>query len=237
MRAVNSVLIVLLACPWPVAAAGMDLTPYSARYEVRRSGFKAERTVQLRRGDGSGEYLYESRNKAKGALSVLVSREAVETGRFLVTDSGLKPLRYQFEDGTKGSEDDIDIVFDWSANTATVDYENETTELAVEPGTLDPITVQLVIGSDIEAGVSDPKHSVVEKNRLRTFIYRKLGAETITTKAGEFETLQYEVTKEGSRRSTVSWVAPALQYLPVRIHRLKDGKADTTMELVEFDGF
>ncbi len=66
--------------------------------------------------------------------------------------------------------------------------------------------------------------TVVENGKLREYFARLLGHEALSGPDGPLETLVFEHQRNGSRRATTFWLAPSLDYLPVRIEQRKDDK-------------
>lgn len=119
------------------------------------------------------------------------------------------------------------------------DEGEETDESVTGPGAggeiLDRMTEQLAVMRDLADGGIDEPYRIVERNELRTIRYEKLGEERVETGAGVFDTVKYRRRREGSRRSSVIWFAPELQYFPVQIEQYKEDDRQATARLDEYE--
>jgi hypothetical protein len=70
--------------------------------------------------------------------------------------------------------------------------------------------------------------------KLRVYRYVDEGAATLDTSLGRIETVVWSSSREGSDRSTRSWHAPALGFVPVQIINYRDGRAQSVFRIVEF---
>ncbi len=66
-------------------------------------------------------------------------------------------------------------------------------------------------------------YKVVSRGKLQDYRFRKLGKETITVPAGEYECEKVEVVHQGGERQTTLWLAPKLGYAIVQVRHKEDG--------------
>ena len=72
---------------------------------------------------------------------------------------------------------------------------------------------------------------MIDSDNIRQTEVRVERRESVTTPAGSFETLVYTNSRPGGQRVTRMWLAPSLQYLPVRMEQLRRGKLAFSMQL------
>ncbi len=167
------------------------------------------------------------------AFSPLMSRRVSSEGE--ITPEGLQPRRYDEETRVVLRDPRRQVIF------------------------LDPDRVRLPDGSELPrpAGVQDSASQFVQltwlftmrpellqpgvtiemplalPRRLQTWTYEVLGSETLATPAGEVPTLHVKprrAPRPGGDLTAEIWVAPSLQYLPVRILIRQD--AETFLDLL-----
>jgi len=80
---------------------------------------------------------------------------------------------------------------------------------------------------------TDIKIQVVNKNKLKTYVLSKVKQEQIKTADTSFDTIKLSEAKQRQPVSTRFWLAPELNYLPVKIER-KEKKDTFTMTLSRF---
>lgn len=218
----------------PMAAQAHTAAPdeWTATYRVLRGNSTiGEATFRLESVDGSGTMLLESRTSAKGIAKLLRSREVVESSTF-VAGQTLRPLAYRFEDGTRKGKKNMHIDFDFSQSKATSLYQGDSYALPLEPGTLDRLLVILVMMRHAAQNTVAQAYRVADKREVKTYYLEGPTEEALQTPAGQFDTLQYRRLREGSSRAMEIWLAPRLDYLPVRMRHLKDGKETARLELI-----
>src|SRR6185312_620790 len=128
--------------------------------------------------------------------------------------SGTRPIEWRLDDGKSGNEDDGELHFDWSRDRVTGVVEGKPVELTPEPGTI----------------------PLIDDNRIKRYVYTKKEAATVDSALGKIETVIYESTREGgSSRTSRFWMAPSLEFLPVRAEQVRKGKVETVMVLQKLE--
>ena len=208
------------------------LRPYKARYQASYRGISGgEIENGLRRGTAPGEWIYESRAYPNLLGSVAVSSKARERGVMQVTAEGVRPLGFEFDDGTDAAKD-VRITYDWPAGRARGTTRGEPFEIELQPGTQDTASVQAAMIIELLAGRSPAGFPILTGRRLREYRYWYDGKATVMTPFGQFEAVVWANQRDGSTRITKVWHAPALGYVPVQAIQYRKGQAETQMKLV-----
>lgn len=209
------------------------LQPYKARYQVTYRGLNGGQIESsLSRGDAPGQWLYETRAYPSLLGRVAVSPRARERSVMQVTPTGVRPLTFDFNDGSDSSRKDVRFKFDWSAGRVRGEAEGVPFDLAVQPGTQDTASVQAAMILELLAGRSPGGFPILTGSKLREYRYWPEGKATVTTPFGQFETVVWANQRDGSSRVTKVWHAPALGYVPVQAIQYRKGQAETQMKLV-----
>jgi len=117
----------------------------------------------------------------------------------------------------------VRIRFDWERGSARIATPADAWTLAVRPTTLDKLVYTLVLMRDLGRGAERLAYDIADGGKLKRYVFRVEGRESIETGLGRLETLRLR-REHRSARETTLWSAPALGYLPVRIdHRERDG--------------
>ena len=119
----------------------------------------------------------------------------------------------------------VDAAFNWKSKTLawTRRGESDTASLAEEP-VLDRLSVSLAVMSALRKGETEVEFLVFDSGRLKNVIFTVSGEEQLETSLGTLDTLRVERNNaKGSSRTTVTWFAPSLDYMPVKIEQLKRG--------------
>jgi hypothetical protein len=215
--------------------ADAGLQPYRARYQVNYRGLSGGQIESsLSRGSVAGQWLYETRAYPSMLARVAVSPQARERGVMQVTAEGVRPLTFDFNDGSEGSQKDVRFAFDWTAGRVRGEAQGAPFDLAVKPGTQDTASVQAAMILDLLAGRQPKGFPILTGSKLRDYRYWPEGRATIVTPYGQFETVIWANQRSGSTRLTKVWHAPTLGYVPVQAIQYRKGQAETQMKLVDF---
>ncbi len=213
-----------LASAAPRAADG-GLTPFIAEYEVRYGNLTVGTSrTELARGAEERSWIIESQSNARGFARIIASGTLTQRSRFDADASGLRPLSYRFDDGTKRTGHDVTLEFDWRSGRVTGVAEDEPVSIAVEPGLQDAASIQALVTFRLRAGVDPGTIPMIEKDRIKRYRYTLVRRERLKTAIGEYDTVVYRSTRDGSNRETLSWYAPALGYALLRAEQHRDGE-------------
>jgi hypothetical protein len=206
--------------------------PFSATYAVTYRGIGAGTiTFDFARDDASGRYIYETHASPTALARLFVSKAAMERSVMEIDDAGTRPIEWRLDDGKSGKEDDGELRFDWSRNTVTGVVEGETIELATEPNIQDRSSISIAVTTALLRGVEPGTIPLIDDNRIKRYAYTRKETATVDSALGKIDTVIYESTREGSNRTSRFWMAPSLEFLPVRAEQIRKGKVETVMVL------
>jgi len=227
MKAGMLLALVILATGSPAAASAADvrLSPFVAEYEVKYGNLSVGRShTELLRADAPGQWIIESRSSASGLAKLIASGTLVQRSSFQLDASGMRPLRYHFDDGTRRTGRDIALDFDWHAGRVTGLAEGSPVDVPVEPGLQDAASIQALVLFQLRSGAEPGTIAMIEKDRVKYYRYTLLRRERLATALGVFDTVVYRSARDGTGRETLLWYAPALGYVTVQAEQRRDGK-------------
>jgi hypothetical protein len=152
-----------------------------------------------------------------------------------LTAQGVRPLRYRADDGTSDTKRDISLEFDWSAGRARGTAEDKPVDVAIDPGVQDAMSIQLALLIDLLRGQKPQTYRLIDKDKIKEYVYTYQGEERLKTALGEVDTVIYTSQRAGSKRLTRTWYAPSLGYVAVRGEQVKDGKREWVMDIRTLD--
>ena len=212
------------------------LRPHTAVYRVAFKGIGAgDFELQLRALPAAGHYRYETIPHPALLARLLVSADSREVSEFQVGRHGVVPDSYHLDDG--GShKDDVRMRYDWERGRVTGTRGGHPLDLELGPGTQDVMSIRAAILYDLAAGKTTAEYPMIDQSEIKTFVYRAVGHETVSTPQGRYDTLVWVSARKGSDgrdKTWKYWYAPALGYLPVRAVQLEDGKPRLVFELAK----
>ncbi len=214
-------------------SATTRLEAYTARYAVSYRGLAGghiEASLAPASAPDTWQYATRAYPNVLGRLAI--SADARERSTMQISDEGVKPLEFEFTDGSAEGVKDIRVRFDWSAGQVSGVADGEAFSYEVEPGTQDTASVQAAMMVELSAGREPSGFPILAGGRLGQYRYWSEGAAKVTTPAGEYDTVIWASQRDGSSRVSRVWHAPALGFVPVQAIRYRKGKVELAMKLV-----
>lgn len=242
---------VLLALGLLAAAPAAQALPdeFRASYLASARGISLGRAEMELRRDDNGDYRYTSELRARGALALLYRHRVNEVSTGRISADGVLPDDYRYQ---RGDRDDR-IEFDYEQGEVTLRYKGGVDQERFEPGAVDPLATHLAIMHDLANGAEQMRYVLVQPRRIRVYQLEVTDRERIRTPEGRYDTLRVDVVgqlriREGDDVDLESadippldagdeisfWLAPELNYLPVRIRYVdeSDGAVEMNLERI-----
>lgn len=213
------------------ADSGAFPPEFTATYAAAYRGIEAGNlTFKLRREE-NGRYVYETQADPSFLARLVVSRNALERSEMVIDENGVRPLEWTLDDGKSGNKDDGRLSFDWDNGRVTGFAGGQKIDLPTEAGLQDRLSIQIEVTTSLLRGKEPGTIPLIDDDRVKRYTYRRTGTATLDTPLGSVETIIYESAREGSSRLSRFWMAPTLDYLPVRAEQIRKGKVETVMEI------
>jgi len=196
-----------------------ELKEFSARYEASTNGMAGSaRRFLTRLEDGR----YRLTNRVRAELLGQDVAQMEQSSELALLDGGPQPFNYSYQiSGISNTTKSISYF--WSDNVAVSSEDDELTEIAIDTGVQDPLSLQLALRLAVIAN-PDQEHysfSVIDGDEIEVQEYRKVGKEILDTPLGQIAALRLDrVRREGSNRSTSIWLAQDWDYLLARIEQV-----------------
>lgn len=222
----------------PASAGGNalpePLSTFEAEYRVTNGSIKLGTTVISLQPDKAGWH-YRSVTEATGLASLFVSGQAIESTRLEPSDGGLRPTVYNHT--APDDEDSVRVDFDWDARMASVRGATGTRTLDLGADTVDGFSATLTMIQRVARGDSNIRIDTIDdEGEHETLEFRRADTEPISVPFGTFAAIRVERVRKGGTRETISWLAPALDWVAVRVDQRKDGELIGRLELTGLKG-
>jgi hypothetical protein len=207
-----------LALLTSVASAAPDA--FQASYTVTAKGLDMGVMTASLRYNGN-DYTYQKLTKANGLAALLSGDTLTERSTGTKDGDALIPANYlnHHKNRRKDKKDEFSFVTPTQIKGI---FDGNAYELNVPKGTLDMATLELYL-MDALASNQPLNYPIVSRGKLQDYRFRKLGKETITVPAGEYECEKVEVVHNDTERQTTLWLAPKLHYAIVQVRHKEDG--------------
>jgi hypothetical protein len=115
--------------------------------------------------------------------------------------------------------------------------EEETTEYEIDENTQDELTILLTAGCALENGADSYKAKAAYGDEVDEHHFRVTKRETLDTPAGTVDTLVVKKQRdEDSKRRTLFWVAPELDYMVVRAKHIENPALFGELIMTDYEG-
>lgn len=208
-----------------VAAAAP--APFEADYTVSRNG-KAlgdMRSRLTRAGDATLVYrsVTEGRNGLAGLLGVRIEEES----HLGVDGNGLRSSAYRYRQAMVARKRERTLRIEADGRVTETDN-NRRWHYTASGAALDRHSVVLAIAARLREGVGEGvifDLPVADKGEVEPWRFLVSGRERIDTGKGSVDAIRIERVRKDSERKTVSWHAPEMDFLPVKIEQVEpDGE-------------
>ncbi|WP_020558119.1 DUF3108 domain-containing protein [Thiofilum flexile] len=209
-----------------------ELRSYQASYQVVKSGLTLG-TMNAQVNISGPNYTYTRQTQANGLAAVLSGDRLTEQAQGTIKGAQLLPKSYLYDHKNRRKERRDQFRFT-SPTAVAGQKDGSAYQLTVPAGTLDPSSMELKLMDDVAAN-RPLNYRVTEKGGLKNYQIQKLGNETISVPAGQFNTVKVQVARSGSERQTTFWLAPTLNYAPVKMLHNEEGDVIET-QLLNYNG-
>lgn len=209
--------------PAPAQAQANGLKPFRAEFSITWRGMAAGSTALTLEQLPDGRWAYSSESEARGLFRLAMPADLSSRSVFRLRDGRVVPDTFTTDDGARSSDKDQQLTFDWDAGRVSGIVERKRVDLPLEPGLLDTMSVQVALMNELLAGRKPERFVLIDKDRIKDYLYSTEGTQRLSTVVGEHETVIFRSSRPGSKKGTLFWCAPALGYLPLKVER-RDGK-------------
>lgn len=209
----------------PLCIPAQELPDFSANYLVKLNGIQAGELQQRLSTDINGTRQFTSVTQAKGIFAFFKPDLVEETSTWVMVDDKIQPVHYLYQ-RTGGKKDKyLQLDFDWKLQQLHIDDKKQPWSLDLELQTLDKLVYQLALMSDLTSNKQRYNYRIADGGKIKSYTIDFIAEEVIRTPLGKIKTIKLKrLRDETSKRQTVLWCAPALNYLPVKLeHTEKDG--------------
>lgn len=204
---------------------------YTASYRFGILTFTADTDTTVNWDEQAGAYVYKTSFEANGLAALKFPGMARDRGQFKLDCRGIVPVENQRDDGSEKLDEDVFTAFSADTSTARVDYQGETFDFDLPPGTVDPQTLTLALMLDLQQGLPPGTYTALDRTRIKTYPFKRIGEEELDTSMGKYATVVLQEGRDTDKRTRIVWVAPELGYLPVKIQYNRKGKTQAIMTI------
>ncbi len=219
MRAVNvmkKIAVSALFTSLSISAMATIL-PFSATYsfsiENKYNGTATRKLLQ-----NGNQWLYQVNANSAGFAS------ASQNTAFQYQKGVVLPISSTTKYSIFGAGRTTNLTFNHAKKQLTSSYKGETKTINMPTTALDDLSLEIQIREDLKANKFRNNYVMADRNKVENVPFTKSTATKITVPAGTFDVVRIDRVHDDKNRKTSFWLAPKLDYLPVKVVQNNDGK-------------
>lgn len=207
-----------------LSANATDLSGFTATYTVKADGKSGTATRTLTKNGNDYNYA------VKGSVSGMANIN--QSASFSLSNGKILPSTASMSVKVLGVGNTHSIKFNNSAKTVASTYKGKTVSLKMTAQAYDDLSLESQIRQELINGKFSGTYHLVKKKVIETTKFKKSGTSSLTVPAGTYEVVRIDRVHDDNDRATSFWLAPSLNYLPVKVSQVNGGKT-ISMELTK----
>lgn len=205
-----------------VASFSYALTPFTASYDFNLDN-KANGTA-TRSLSKKNEQQWSYQFTAKVPVIASASESSVFS---LDNQQNITSQGYSRQYKILGISQNSSISFSPATKLINTTKDKTKRQFAWEPGVLDDLNAELQVREDLKKGKLKPGYPIASLKEVTDREFVNEGTVKVTVPSGTYDTVKVRLKHKKNDKSTVFWLAPSLDYLPVQMSHQDDGSTYT----------
>lgn len=211
-----------------------DIKRIQLQYSVTKNGQPFANTKEIFTIN-NGSYTLESVTKGVGVYALLGERRAISQGS--VNDSGLKPLRFELQQGDKAKKA-LSAEFDWAANILNMTVKGQLKTAPLNPGTQDLASIAYQFMYTPKPMQDTIAVSLTTGKKLSRYTYQVspvlVRVEALNAAYDTIQLTQGDADATNPMEEKSLWLSPAHYYLPMQMKVVDDAGVTLMQTLTSF---
>lgn len=201
----------------PTLASAKNIQPSTADYSFTiEDKYKGTATRTLTNSGNAWKYNMSAR--VAGVAS------ASQSSNFSLSGTSVIPSDANTTYKVFGIGSTHKLSFNPSKKQVVSNYKGKSQTLSMPQQAFDDLSLEIQIRQDLLNGKFSGNYYMAKKDKVEKTPFKKSGSAKITVPAGTFDTIRVDRVHDDNSRSTSFWLAPSLDYLPVKVSQVNDGK-------------
>ncbi|MGE6475624.1 DUF3108 domain-containing protein [Psychrobacter sp. NPDC078631] len=206
-----------LSMTTPTLASAKTVQPSTADYSFTvEDKYKGTATRTLSKSGNTWKYNVKAR--VAGVAS------ASQNSTFTLNGNNVSPTQASTTYKLLGMGRTHKLDFNPSSKKVTSNYKGKSTTMNMSQQAFDDLSLEVQIRQDLLNGKFSGNYYMAKKDKIEKTPFKKSGSTKITVPAGTFDTVRVDRVHDDDSRSTSFWLAPSLDYMPVKVSQINDGK-------------
>lgn len=192
------------------------VVPFTATYTFNLDNKAAGTAVRkLSRQGNQWVYNFDAR--------VPVIATANEKSVFSLSNHQVVSQHYQRQYKILVHNQKTSLDFNHASKSIQVKRDQKNSQLPWQSGVLDDLNVEIQLREDLKKGGLKSSYLIADQKDITPRQFVNEGAMKVTTPSGTYDAVKVRINHQKKDKSTVFWLAPSLDYLPVKVTHNDDG--------------
>lgn len=201
----------------PTLASAKVVQPSSANYNFTvEDKYKGTATRTLSKSGST--WKYDVRARVAGVAS------ASQSSTFTLSGNNVTPAQASTTYKLFGIGRTHNLNYNSGKKQVASTYRGKTVNLNMAQQAFDDLSLEVQIRQDLLNGKFSGNYYMARKDKIEKTPFKRSGNTKVTVPAGTFDTVRVDRVHDDNSRSTSFWLAPSLDYLPVKVSQINDGK-------------
>lgn len=209
-----------------LSTSALAIAPFQASYQFSYNGKNVGTATRSLAKQGNN-WLYKFNAKA-GAIA-----SAQESSLFGFNAGKISAIEFKRSSKILVHSNSLNISFSPSSKRVNTQKDDKKRSFAWQPNVLDELNAELQIREDLKGDGIKNNYLLADAKEIENRRFSKQGTEMVKTPFGSFSTIKVVLEHRKPERNTVFWLAPKLDYLPVKVSH-NDGGSSYSLLLTKY---
>ena len=205
---------------------------YEAVYSVKL--MQADGTLRAKLENNNETYTYSLRTEPTGFWKLIANGSINESSQFEIIDGEIRSINYRLNDTIRRNPRESVVDFDWSKKTIQGFYKDRMIDFNIERRILTRILLQIEIMHQKQRNNLKDSYLIIDKDEIKEIdITSTNSGKKISVPFGSYEVVEVSHRSKNSERINTFWLAPELDFIPVKLEQTEGNKVNFEANLVQ----
>ena len=233
MKASVKYRILILACIlFQIGNLNAVPADYEAVYTVKL--LQADGTLRAKLENNDGTYTYTLKTEPTGFWKLIANGSINESSEFEIINDEIRSINYRLNDTIRRNARESEVDFDWSKKVIRGFYKDRVINFNIEKRILTRILLQIEIMHQKQRNNLKDTYLIIDKDEIKEIdITSSNSGKKISVPFGSYDVIEVSHRSKNSNRINTFWLAPELDFIPVKLEQTEGNKVNFEANLVQ----
>jgi len=184
--------------------------------------------------NNNGIYTYTLKTEPTGFWKLIASGSINESSEFEIIDGEIRSINYRLNDTIRRNPRESKVDFDWGKNVIKGFYKDRVIDFNIDRRILTRILLQIEIMHQKQRNNLKDSYLIIDKDEIKEIdITSSNSGKKISVPFGSYEVVEVSHRSKNSNRINTFWLAPELDFIPVKLEQTEGNKVNFEANLVQ----